>query len=335
MAKADQPPIKTTPATTTKRSILTPKSVCTPSGAPIAPINSITPYQNKWTIKARVTSKTDIKTWEKASGSGKLFSMDLMDESGEIRITAFKDQCDKFYEMAEVGKVYYIANCSVKNANKQYSKLNNEYELTFKDNGTFDRCDDDTDVPTINYNFVGINDLGSVSKDSFCDVIGVCKSSGELVDILTKAGKNLTKREIVLMDRSATCVSLTLWGNTAQNFDGVGNPIVAAKNAKVSDYNGVTLSGSEILINPDIEIAHELKGWWDNEGFNTSGTSITTTGGRGEGGQGGANIKLIGEVRLMMIIMRMITIMMMIQVKQENLGQSTEKEKELKKGGAQ
>ena len=50
------------------------------------------------------------------------------------------------------------------------------------------------------------------------------------------------------MDWTATCVSLTLWGNMAQNFDGVGNPIVGAKNAKVSDYNGVTLSGREILI---------------------------------------------------------------------------------------
>ena len=79
-------------------------------------------------------------------------------------------------------------------------------------------------------------------------------------------------------------------------------------NNLLSDFNGVTLSGSEILINPDIEIAHELKGWWDNEGVNTEGTSITTSGGgRTEGGQGGANVKLIGEV------------------KQENLGFSTEK----------
>ena len=39
----------------------------------------------------------------KASGSGKLFSMDLMDESGEIRVTAFKEQCDKFYDYAQVG----------------------------------------------------------------------------------------------------------------------------------------------------------------------------------------------------------------------------------------
>jgi replication factor A1 len=66
------------------------------------PIASITPYQNKWTIKARVTSKGDIRTWNKPSGSGKLFSMDLTDNSGEIRVTAFKEQCDKFYEYAQV-----------------------------------------------------------------------------------------------------------------------------------------------------------------------------------------------------------------------------------------
>ena len=30
----------------------------------------------------RITSKTDVKTWNKSSGSGKLFSMDLMDDTG-------------------------------------------------------------------------------------------------------------------------------------------------------------------------------------------------------------------------------------------------------------
>ena len=52
--------------------------------------------------QARVTSKSDIRTWNKASGSGKLFSIDLMDESGEIRATAFKDQCDQYYDYIQV-----------------------------------------------------------------------------------------------------------------------------------------------------------------------------------------------------------------------------------------
>lgn len=69
------------------------------------PIVGLSPYQNKWVIKARVTSKSTIRTWSNARGEGKLFSMDLTDESGEIRATAFKDQCDKFYDMIEVSGV--------------------------------------------------------------------------------------------------------------------------------------------------------------------------------------------------------------------------------------
>ena len=71
----------------------------------VFPIASLTPYQNKWTIKARVTHKSDIRRWSNSRGEGHLFAMDLIDESGEIRATAFKEQCDKYYNMIEVGKV--------------------------------------------------------------------------------------------------------------------------------------------------------------------------------------------------------------------------------------
>lgn len=50
-----------------------------------------------------------MRSWSNARGEGKLFSMDLVDESGEIRATAFRDQCDKFYEMIEVGLLNCIA----------------------------------------------------------------------------------------------------------------------------------------------------------------------------------------------------------------------------------
>jgi len=89
---------------------------------------------NNWTTKAKVMNKSDIRTWDTASGSGKLFSMDLKDESGEIRITAFKDQCDRLYDKAFVGKEYFFSNCAVKAANRLYSNLNNEYEMFFGEN---------------------------------------------------------------------------------------------------------------------------------------------------------------------------------------------------------
>ena len=75
------------------------------AGQPTFPIASLTPYQNRWTIKARVTNKSDIKRWSNSRGEGYLFSMDLLDESGEIRATAFKAECDKFEPIVEVDKV--------------------------------------------------------------------------------------------------------------------------------------------------------------------------------------------------------------------------------------
>ena len=71
----------------------------------IHPIASLTPYQNRWTIRARVTQKSNVRTWSNSRGEGKLFSMNFMDESGEIKATAFKDQVDQYYDMIEAGKV--------------------------------------------------------------------------------------------------------------------------------------------------------------------------------------------------------------------------------------
>lgn len=50
------------------------------SGFPIYPIKNLNPYQNRWTIKARVTAKSEVRTWTNAKGAGKLFSVDLVDQ---------------------------------------------------------------------------------------------------------------------------------------------------------------------------------------------------------------------------------------------------------------
>jgi replication factor A1 len=99
---------------------------------PIFPIEGLSPYQNKWTIKARVTQKTDIKHWSNQRGEGKLFAVTLMDETGEIRATGFNDQVDAFYNVLEEGKVFFISRARINIAKKQFSSVNNEYEITFE-----------------------------------------------------------------------------------------------------------------------------------------------------------------------------------------------------------
>ena len=215
-----------------------------------------------------MASKSDIKTWINVYGSGKLFSLNLVYGSGEIRAVAFKAQCDKYYNFIKVGKVYYISNCYVKAANKKYSNLKNDYELTFKRESVVEQVEDaeSSDVPIMSYDFAKISDLAGAAKDSIVDVLGVCKEKHDTVNFTTKAGKELTKREILLCDSSNAEVMLTLWGSTAESFQGDGYPVIAIKGARVGYYNGITLSGGDLLLNPELEQAAQMRLWWDESG---------------------------------------------------------------------
>ena len=83
--------------------------------AKIVPISSLNAYQNKWTIKARVSVKGEMRRWSNARGEGKVFSFDLIDAAGgEIKATAFNDAVDKFHDLIQQGQVYTISKASLK-----------------------------------------------------------------------------------------------------------------------------------------------------------------------------------------------------------------------------
>ncbi|KAK1148283.1 Replication factor A protein 1 [Aspergillus melleus] len=242
-----------------------------PGHATIYPIEAISPYAHKWTIKARCTSKSNIKTWHNRNGEGKLFSVNLLDDSGEIRATGFNDQCDMLYNIFQEGSVYYISSpCRVQIAKKQFTNLNNDYELTFERDTIVEKAEDQSDVPQVRFNFTIIGDLQSVEKDSTIDVIGVLKEVGETSQIVSKTtNKPYNKRELTLVDNTGFSVRLTIWGSTAMNFDAAPESVVAFKGVKVSDFGGRSLSllsSGSMTVDPDIEEAHKLKGWYDAQG---------------------------------------------------------------------
>ena len=286
----NRPQQQPTPATTNASTRTSGVGAMSASHANIYPIEALSPYAHKWTIKVRCTHKGDIKKWHNRNGEGKLFSVNFLDQSGEIRATGFNEQCDQLYDVFQEGQIYYISTpCRVQMAKKQFSNVNNDYEMTFERDTIVEKAEDQDDVPQIRYNFTSIGDLQSVEKDTTIDTIGVLKEVGEVSQITSKStSKPYDKRELTLVDNTGYSVRLTVWGNTATSFDVSEEAVVAFKGVKVSDFGGRSLSllsSGTMNVNPDIDDAHRLKGWYDaagrNDNFNTHQNALSSMTGSG------------------------------------------------------
>ena len=67
-------------------------------------------------------------------------------------------------------QVYYLRKATLKTADKRYSSLNNDYEMTFSSETEVSLCDEDESslphIPTVTFNFVPINQLENHAPNS-------------------------------------------------------------------------------------------------------------------------------------------------------------------------
>lgn len=155
-------------------------------------------------------------------------------------------------------QVYYFSKGTLKIANKQFTAVKNDYEMTFSNETSVMPCEDGHHLPTVQFDFTGIADLENKSKDSLVgksgpekrrwrrgrrvglaglfftlwsrqrgrldsvllkrracvlDIIGICKNYEDVTKITVKStNREVSKRNIYLMDMSGKVVNATLWG---------------------------------------------------------------------------------------------------------------------------
>jgi replication factor A1 len=269
------------------------------------PINDLSPYNRSWTIKARVTTKSQPRTFNRkvGGGEGKLFSVDLLDaEGGQIRATFFNEAVAKYEKMIEQGKVFLFSGGQVRIANKQYTSLSHRYELSFDNSCNVEPASDDVAIGTIRFEIVDLRALQSRPLPCSVDLCGVVQSSAEVAKLVSKAGQDLVKRDIVLADDTGFTLQVTLWGETAQRKDSdfEGNPVLVIKGVKISDFgerSGSTISSSTLKFNPeDVPDAKRLQSWWKEGGSAQQLTNLTTRGGGG-GARADTKMMSLKEVR--------------------------------------
>ncbi|KAK8560004.1 hypothetical protein V6N13_061381 [Hibiscus sabdariffa] len=253
----------------------------------VHPLVSLNPYQGNWTIKVRLTSKGNMRTYKNARGEGCVFNVELTDEDGtQIQATMFNEAARKFYEKFQLGKVYYISRGTLKVANKQFKTVKNDYEMTLNENSVVEEAsDEETFIPEAKFNFVSIDQLGPyINGRELVDIIGVVQSVTAVSNIKRKIdNENIPKRDMIVADETKKTVVVSLWNELANNagqelFDLADkSPVVAIKSLKVSDFQGVSLSTlgkSKVMIKPDIPEAKKLRSWYDSEGKGSSMANI-------------------------------------------------------------
>jgi replication factor A1 len=247
----------------------------------IFPIREISTYNGKnWTIKARVTSKSQIRTFANDRGNGKVFSVDLLDkDGGEIKASFFNSSCDKFYPDLEVGNIYTMSRGNVKVANKRYSSSKHNYEINFDADAVIALSVDDNTIDSVKFSFVKIREVTSKAVPCTIDLLGVVKEVKSIGKVQSKngSGEELSKRTIVVVDDSECAMEITLWQDAALKYDETvlgGRPIVAIKGLSVREYNGARSASTTQqavieIVTPESNVGStdagkQVLSWWSN-----------------------------------------------------------------------
>lgn len=271
----------------------------------ILPITELSSYQTKWVIKARVTNKAPLRTFKRGEGEGKVFSVELLDAAGgEIRASFFNDAADAFFNVVQVGKCFLLGRGSIKPANKQFNSTNHRYELTFDGNALVEEAGEDEKIEAVKFSFSDLRVLQAKAVPCRVDICGIVSAFGPATAFTSKDGKDLLKREVTVVDDTASSMVVTLWGDRAKTEDSKfeGHPVLALKSVFVKEWNGgrsgSILESGALVFQPQGPEASRIEQWW-KQGGSTQQIAALSVSGTAGGGARARNAKpcTVSEMR--------------------------------------
>eukprot|EP00960_Hanusia_phi_P056962 763411-Hanusia_phi.AAC.1 len=289
------------------------------------PIAMIHPY-GTCNVKAKLISKEDVRRFKGRNNMDMaVFSAIILDDSSDMKVTFWNEQCEKYYDSMEVGKWYVFSKGSFKVAQSKYNNTKCQYEMTVSTNTTIERCLEE-DAPQVRFDFVSIDKLATMiakwsNRRTWTSLEWFKKSRHLEKSQSSREGTAANKKAREMFhwwinpakQSASPCKSLgskifldsptaNRWDNHAEEFDtshATNHSILAVRGARVSDYNGCSLStlrSSMLQINPDTPEAKDLREWYSNCDAGKSFQPVAEGGQTGKGPAGPAPRKLIEAV---------------------------------------
>jgi len=248
----------------------------------ITKVVDINPYNaNNIALRLKVDNKSAVRNYSNAKGEGKMFSVDLVDDTGEIKCTFFNEAVDQYDSMFEVGKVFIISKASIKPGNAKFCRT--QYEMSVSRNTTITEVEAPKQTFGRRYTFLpAIDAIQDQPKDSMIDCIGVMIEVGDTQQFTSKEGKEMVKKLIRIADQSNRNIEVTLWGEIATNFYGAVGSVLAIKSGRINEFKGEknisAVSSTLFEIDPEIPEAIQLSNWYAENVDHISTTSHSLSG---------------------------------------------------------
>lgn len=245
-----------------------------------------------WFFIGRCSFKSQKLTYSNNFKSGTYFSFHLKDEFSDIKVVLFDQMADQIFCLIEFNRLFKISNGRVVKANPNFQRTTkSDFEIRFYSGSSIKKFwDSNFEFPPFIFRFKSVPEFWQVATHTF-DFIGIILNIGK-----PTIKKKIPMREIILLDRTFSEISLVLWGAQAFCFNELPKSILVINYVKIKEFldskNLELTQLSSIQINPKISESFMLKSFLDsnitiiqkridylnsfNENFNWNTLSVLT-----------------------------------------------------------